>query len=151
MNAQSKAKGSRAELQVRDILRKYTGHAWERTPLSGALDAVHGLSGDVYIPREKNKYTIEVKHYKDCHINHLLLSAENHQIFLWWTQTVREAMENRNAPLLIFKHDRSKLYVAKAEFNIHEDINRLIIDRNDKYLEIALLEDWLFTKPEFTL
>jgi len=151
MNSQSKAKGSRAELAVRDILRKHTGLEWERTPLSGALDAVHGLSGDVYIPREKNKYTIEVKHYKDCHINHLLLSAENHQIFLWWKQAEREAIENRNKPLLIFKHDRSKLYVAKAEFSFKEDINKLIIERKDNYLEIALLEEWLETKPEFIL
>jgi len=149
MNAQSKAKGSRAELVVRDILRKYTGLEWERTPLSGALDAVHGLSGDVYIPREKNKYTVEIKHYKDSHINHLLLSAENHQIFMWWKQTLRESTENRNEPLLIFKHDRSKLYVVKREFNIHEDIDKLIIERKDIYLEIALLEDWLSTTPRF--
>jgi len=151
MNAQSKAKGSRAELIVRDMLRKYTGHSWERTPLSGALDAVHGLSGDVYIPREKNIYTIEVKHYKDCHINHLLLSAENHQIVMWWKQTLREAKENWNEPLLVFKHDRSKLYVAKKEFNIHEDIDKLILERKDIYLEIALFEDWLSTAPEFII
>lgn len=148
MSTQSKEKGSRAEVTVRDMLRKYTGLQWERTPLSGALDKVHQLSGDVYIPGEKNKYTVEVKHYKDSVINHLLLTGENHTLKQWWNQTQREAKENKNLPLLVFKHDRSKLYVARSCF-LADDIARLTIERSDFYLEIALFEDWLKTKPEF--
>jgi len=48
----SKAKGTRAETACCVVLRKYTGWNWERIPLSGALDAKHGLKGDVYIPKE---------------------------------------------------------------------------------------------------
>ena len=145
----SKDKGARAETTVRDILRKYTKLQWERTPQSGALDAVHRLKGDLYIPGEKNKYTVEVKHYKDSVINHLLLTSNNHTLKVWWLQTCREAVENKNEPLLIFKHDRSKLYAAQYDFKI--DLPTIAVNSNGLLLNIVLLEDWLYYKPEFIL
>ena len=48
----SKEKGTRAELAVRDALRQATGLQFERTPLSGALDARYGLKSDLFIPNK---------------------------------------------------------------------------------------------------
>lgn len=149
MSIQSKQKGSRAELAVRDLLRKMTGLQWEKTPLSGALDEVHGLSGDIYIPQERNKYTIEVKHYAEPSINHLLLTGKTPQIKEWWEQTIREAKENKNLPLLVFKHDRSKFFVATNAFDDLE-YPKILVRRKDLNIQISLLEEWIQnTKPEF--
>ena len=51
----SRAKGRAAELKCRDELRKLTGLMWERTPMSGALDAKHKLKGDIYVPQVNTK------------------------------------------------------------------------------------------------
>ena len=138
--SKSKAKGSRAELLARDLLRSATGLKWERTPLSGALHESHKLSGDIYVPGEKNLYTIEVKHYADSHINHLLINGVNHQIEKWWDQTLREAGENCNSPVLIIKHDRSKFYAVVEKSTL---IPRLSVYRDDASFDIIMLEDWL--------
>ena len=142
----SKDKGARAEAALKKILVSKTRLNWQRTPSSGALSEEHKLKGDLYIPQEKNIYTIEVKHYKDCHINHLLLTGTNPQIYEWWKQTVREANQNGNEPLLVFKHDRSKWFVAGND--IFVDSYRCIY-LTDIHLDILQLEDWLNNKPKF--
>ena len=146
----SKDKGTRAETALKKLLIAKTGLNWQRTPSSGALSEEHKLKGDLYIPQEKNIYTIEVKHYKDCHINHLLLSGANPQIHEWWKQTEREADQNGNEALLIFKHDRSKWYMATYQLpmELPSYTNRYIyLGYIDIY--ILLLEDWLTYDPEF--
>lgn len=109
----SKAKGTRAESAVCKVLTKVTGWNWERIPLSGALDAKHGLKGDVYIPKELMKYCVEVKHYKDDHLTSKLLTGKYPKVLEWWDQTTREQKENNvDHPLLVFKFDRSKWFCA---------------------------------------
>jgi len=46
----SRAKGARGEYLVRDILREFTGHQFERVPSSGALEY---LKGDLYVLMQK--------------------------------------------------------------------------------------------------
>lgn len=111
----SRDKGARAELKVRDELRSLTNLKWERIPASGALAAVHQLKGDLYIPGEYNIYCIEVKHYADDKFTSKILTDSKPQIDLWWEQTIREAHEVNKKPMLIFKHDRSKLFCAVDE------------------------------------
>jgi len=136
----SKAKGTRAEAAACVVLRKFTGWNWERIPLSGALDAKHGLKGDVYIPKQLNKYSVEIKHYKDDHLTSRMLSGKNPQVHDWWLQTIREQEENEaESPLLIFKFDRSKWFCAFLE----EPVNDY---RHFYYSEgyyLAQLEDYL--------
>ena len=132
----SKAKGSRTELQVRDLLRKLTGLQWERTPLSGALNAVHGLKSDLYIPNEKNLFSVEVKGYKDDHISSKILTDKTPQIEEWWIQAERQAKETGKKPLLIFKHDRGKLFCATKEL-IHDGVPRYLYIN---YLDISILK-----------
>ena len=108
----SRAKGYRAEIAARDELRTLTGLGWERTPASGALDAKHGMKGDVYIPSADNRFSVEVKSYKETVLNHLLLSGKTPKFKEFWDQTIRQAAQTEKEPLLLFKHDRSKFYVA---------------------------------------
>lgn len=108
----SRDKGARAELKVRDELRTLTDLKWERIPASGALNAVHQLKGDLYVPGEYNNYCIEVKHYAEDKLTSKVLTDSKPQLDLWWEQTIRESHEVNKKPMLIFKHDRSKLFCA---------------------------------------
>lgn len=142
-------KGATAETKARDELRAHTGLKWERVPGSGALDAKHGLKGDLYVPNERNLYAVEVKHYKECHIDHSLLTSKTPQIIEWWEQAVRQGVQIDKKPLLIFKHDRSKFFAAFSE--LPEDGYRFIfVNSLGHEFYIALLSDYLtYNKPKF--
>lgn len=115
MTVDSRAKGKRAEYDIRDILRERTGLEWERVPGSGGFGAQHGLKGDIYLPIPTGKrsvYCIEVKHYKDDTITSNLMNTTVSTIEKWWEQTVREAGEMAAKPLLVFKKDRGEWLVA---------------------------------------
>lgn len=159
----SRQKGARAETAARDILRKYTKLGWERTPGSGALDEKHKLKGDLYIPDCKNKFCVEVKHYKDDHLTSKILTDKNPQLLEWWNQAERQANQVDRVPLLLFKFDRSKWFVAFNIFAIMKSYQSAVpqlssnyrwklihLDNNkqvgvDGYFPvyIAKLEDWL--------
>ncbi len=141
----SRAKGRTAELKCRDELRKLTGLAWERTPMSGALDAKHMLKGDVYVPGKNIKYAVEVKHYADDHISTKLLTSINPQFMEWWAQTVREAKQMNKQPLLIFKHNRSKWFAAFT----NQDVYFTIIDSDIRYIILAPQEICVLLLADF--
>ena len=145
----SRQKGARAETTIRDLLRERTGLQWERVPSSGALDPKHGLKGDLYVPNEDNYYCVEVKHYKDDHLTSKVLTDKDPQLIDWWDQTVREASQVKKVPLLIFKFDRSKIFVAFD--GIPTGIYKyMYVNVPSREFNIALLEDWLkFEMPEF--
>ena len=138
----SRAKGATAETKVRDELRKLTKLKWERVPGSGALDAKHQLKGDLYIPGEKCLFCVEVKHYKDDHFNTTLFTGKNPQIIQFWQQTVRESGQVGKEPLLIFKHDRSKLFCAYKEMPTC-DYRYVFVSIEGHEFYIALLDDWV--------
>ncbi len=142
----SRQKGARAESQVKELLERITDLNWQRIPLSGALDARHGLKGDLYIPNEINLYCVEVKHYKDDHISSALLTSKKSQLETWWEQTLRQGFEVEKKPLLFFKYDRSKTFVAtltKPQFNSN------YIFHNKLEIYIMLAEDWLLLEEIF--
>ena len=146
----SRAKGARAELNVRDILKSYTGITFERTPSSGALNSKHGLKGDIYIPKERNVYTIEVKHYEDDHVNSKILTDKSPQLIKFWEQAVREANQNNNLPLLIFKFNRSKLFVAFCDSIPADECKHIFVSINECIFYVSLLEDWIkYQQPKF--
>lgn len=147
-----RAKGSRTETVVRDLLRKYTGLKWERVPGSGALDPKHGLKGDLYVPNETNKYCVEVKGYAEDHLTSAVLSSKAPQLFTFWEQALRQGVQVSKEPLLIFKFDRSKIFVAWSDPNYIPtgDYPYIYVERDSKALYAALLEDWLISeKPSF--
>lgn len=128
----SRQKGRTAELKARDELRKLTDLMWERTPMSGALDAKHKLKGDLYVPEVSIKYCVEVKHYADDHLTSKILTNKSPQFKLWWEQTVREAKQIDKEPLLIFKFNRSKWFAAFSNW----DINLTLQDSGERFISI---------------
>jgi Holliday junction resolvase len=146
----SRQKGARAEADIVKKLSDHTGLNFKRIPMSGALDASHGLKGDVYIPNSLNIYCIEVKHYKDDHYTSKIFTDKKPQLIDWWEQTIREAAQVSRKPLLIFKFDRSKIFVAFKDMpnttNYRCTFN--CIDGHEFY--VAKLDDWLnFENPRF--
>jgi len=139
----SRQKGARAEAAAKKLLKEHTGLDWQRTPGSGSLNAAHKLKGDLYIPDAKNKFCVEVKHYKDDHLTSKLLTDKNPQLLEWWKQAERQAEQTDRLPLLLFKKDRGKWFVA---FEWEYKINGY---RTVKYIHgstqiyMAKLEDWL--------
>ena len=141
-----RAKGSKAETVIRDALRKATGLSWERTPGSGALDPKHKLKGDLYVPDAANLYCVECKHYADDHLTSKVLTDKSPQLLEWWAQAVRQGEQVGRKPLLIFKFDRSKLFVAYNDMPTSGLKNVLVNDT----IFISLLEDWITNeKPKF--
>jgi len=148
----SKAKGTRAEAAAAKYLSDKTGWKWERIPLSGALDEKHGLKGDIYIPKEINKYCIEVKHYKDDHLTSKALTDKSPILLQWWEQAVREAKQNdSDNPLLIFKFDRSKWFAGFREEPINDyrylyHSEGVYLAKLDDYLKDRKPNDWVYQK-----
>lgn len=146
----SRAKGARTETVVRDLLKKLTGLPWERVPGSGALDPKHQLKGDLYVPGRTNLYAVEVKGYAEDHINSTLLTGKNPQLLEFWKQAVRQGHQVNKKPLLIFKFDRSKIFVAFEDLPSSMAYRCILCSIEDHDFYIALLEDWVkFDQPQF--
>ena len=145
----SRAKGARAETTVRDTLRTVTGLQWERVPSSGALDPKHGLKGDLYVPNEKNLYCVEVKNYAEDHLTSKLLTSKSPQLIEFWEQAIRQGKQVSKIPLLIFKFDRSKIFVAFEEIP-NCNYSHIFISAKGYEFYVALLDDWLTNEnPKF--
>lgn len=145
----SRDKGARAETVVRDLLRSHTKLKWERVPGSGALNEKHGLKGDLYVPNEKNLYCVEVKHYAEDHLTSAVLTGKTPQLLEWWQQAVRQGLQVQKTPLLIFKHDRSKVFAAFQEMP-SADYRFIFVCVCGHEFYVALLEDYLrYEQPKF--
>ena len=146
----SRDKGARAEAQLKKVLKEYTGLGWERTPGSGALNEKHKLKGDLYIPDAKNNYCVEVKHYKDEHFNTHLFTGKNPQLIEWWEQAKRQGGQTGRKPLLVFKHDRSKWFVAFEDMPNYS-YRYVFVNLPPHEFYVATLDDFLsLEKPKFT-
>lgn len=144
MTVDSRAKGARTEITVRDLLRKHTGLMWERVPGSGALDPKHKLKGDLYVPDcPTQQYCVEVKGYAEDHISSHLLTSKSPQLIDFWKQSVRQGIQVDRKPLLIFKFDRSKAFVAFAEMPSTTKYRYIYCNVDEHEFYVALLEDWL--------
>lgn len=104
----SKEKGTRGELQVREYLRSKVNLQFERTPNSGATNT-KGLKGDIFILNHHNNFTIEVKFYEADELGSNVLAGKG-TFKDWWQQALREAKDNGNLPMLIYKWNRSALF-----------------------------------------
>lgn len=142
----SRDKGTRAEYQVRDILRTHTGLKWERVPGSGGFNASHGLKGDLYIPEVNGKYCTEVKHYKDDVINSNLFNDSNSTLEQFWEQTEREAGQINKEPLLVFRKDRGKWLLATMNSELIDTELVFTTERIEYPIYIYMFAEWLKTK-----
>ena len=149
MVVDSRAKGARAETAIRDRLRELTDLNWERVPSSGALDPKHGLKGDLYVPNEKNLQCVEVKHYAEDQLSTSVFTAKDPILLQWWDQSCRQATQVKKEILLIFKHDRSKLFCAFAHPPTGS-YRMIMINTPTQQMFIALLDDWILHEdPKF--
>jgi len=141
-----RAKGAEGERQVRDLLKKHTQLGFERVPYSGALDF---LKGDIFLPNMHNNYCIEVKFYKDSHFNDKILTALKSNIFIqWWKQTTEQAKKAGAKPILFFKHNRSKIFVAQRD-EPENGLNYMYVSHLGCYVSLA--HEWLLLEnPSFT-
>lgn len=137
-----RAKGARTENLAKDALRKYTGLPWERVPGSGALDPKHQLKGDLYVPGRTNLFAVEVKGYAEDHLTSQILTSKSPQLIEFWKQAYRQGCQVNKHPLLIFKFDRSKLFVAFEDLPT-SDYRFLCVSCDGHEFFVALLEDWL--------
>jgi Holliday junction resolvase len=133
----SRQKGIRGEYAVRDLMREHTGQGWERTPASGATEHT---KGDLYIPGEKQKYLIEVKNYKDSPLSPGLITAKTNDLKTWWRKIQAQAHGAKTIPVLFFKHDRSKWFVAIAT---PPTVVKDFITVNSLGCHVMLAEEWL--------
>lgn len=143
----SRDKGARTELKVRDFLREYTALSWERVPASGALDEKHGLKGDLYVPGEKNVFCVEVKGYADDHLTSEILTSKSPTLLDWWQQTLREAKQVQRKPLLFFKFDRSKIFVAFEQMPETENYGYVYVSREGYQFFVAAAQTWIENEP----
>lgn len=146
----SRAKGARAETAIRDRMRELTDLNWERVPSSGALDPKHGLKGDLYVPNEKNLYSVEVKHYAEDQLSTSLFTAKSPTLLEWWDQTLRQGRQVAKQPLLIFKHDRSKIFTAFENTPTADYMYVYVNYYKAHPFYISLLDDWMLHEdPKF--
>ena len=135
----SKAKGTAYEQKIANKLSNEFKKEFRRVPLSGSIDY---LKGDIWVPSDTAwwPYCIEAKHYKDLQWNNLLTSKTT-DILNFWKQTLRESEVMNKKPLLIFRWNRSKDFVA---FN-----DNLIVDFYIEvksfgcHFKVTKLDDWL--------
>ena len=140
----SRAKGARGEYLVRDMLRVFTGHQFERVPSSGALDY---LKGDLYVPHAKNKFCIEVKNYENSPLTDKIFTApKTNNLIQWWKKLEQQAERGNQLPMLFFKYNRSPVFiVTQREPGYPEYMYISILD-----CYISLAEEWLtMEKVEF--
>jgi Holliday junction resolvase len=150
----SRDKGARAEAALKKYLRDVTKEDWQRVPGSGALGAVHKLKGDLYIVNRDNAFCVEVKHYAEDHISSKLLTGTHPQLIQWWGQACRQGVQVGKNPLLMFKFDRSKWFVAMG-MNTPNNCNKILTfqyidDTVDTMFNICLLEDWINSTKNIT-
>ena len=155
MANKSKAKGSAYEQKIATRLTSEFGKEFRRVPLSGSIDY---LKGDIWTPHDTAwwPYAIECKHYKDIEWNNLLTSKTT-DMLQFWRQAVREAKEvMKKKPLLIFRWNRSKDFVALADI-FHTTDDDLTVDFyvevksfGCQYFKVTKLDDWLTCIKEQT-
>lgn len=146
----SRDKGSRAETLIKEKLKELTGLNWQRTPGSGSLGAQHLLKGDLYVPGVTNVYCVECKHYKDDHLTSEIFTHKNPILLDWWSQAVRQGKQVSRKPLLLFKHDRSKIFVCFEDMPF-SDLDKFAYFKIQEYeFYVCVLETWIqFENPKF--
>jgi len=126
-------KGALGENKVKEYLDKNTPYTFERTPGSGNGK----IKGDLHIPNYKNVFCIEVKNYAESPLNDKILTSKTNDFVQWWTKLQKQAGAQK--PLLIFKYNRSKLFVAT-------DMKPTNVE---KYIDIPWLGCYIMLLSEF--
>ena len=129
-----RAKGALGENKVKEFLDSRTPYTFERTPGSGNGT----IKGDLHLPNKRNVFCIEVKNYAESPFNDKILTNKTNDFVQWWTKLQKQSGTMK--PLLIFKYNRSKLFVCTevkpANVEKYIDIRWL-------NCYIMLLDEWI--------
>lgn len=131
----SRQKGKRGEALALDLLNRATQQTFEQTPGSGNGK----IKGDLYLPRKKNVFLIEVKFYKDDALTSKIFTSKTNPFVQWWTKAQKQALESNLEPLLLFKSNYGQFFVATERKP--KNIGYFYISWLNVY--IALAETWL--------
>ena len=101
-------KGIRGEQQVLSILNRLTEEEWTTTPGSGSGK----IKGDLQVIGKYNLFCVEVKFYKDCGFNSMIYTQKSNNIYKWWSKLCKQAKDMKQEPLLIFRENHGKFFVA---------------------------------------
>lgn len=136
----SKAKGTAFEAKIAKRFTEEFGKEFRRVPLSGALE---WMKGDIVCIKDTAwfPWCMELKHYKEINWNSLL-TAKSADMYSFWEQTVREAKVMEKEPLLVFRWDRSKDYVAFND-DIVKVSDYIHVNSFGHSFKICLLDDWI--------
>lgn len=140
MANRSKIKGSAYEAKIRDMLNEeFKNIRFERVPLSGSIEY---LKGDIWTPHDTAAWPwcIEAKHYADIEWNNLL-TAKTTDLIRFWEQALREADVMKKKPLLIFRWNRSKDFVAYNDDIVVESYVQ--VNSFGYSFKISLFTDWV--------
>jgi Holliday junction resolvase len=137
MTNASVAKGTRGEHVAIAALNKHSGLDFKRVPLSGAGH----IKGDIFLVNKANRFCIECKNYSEDHLTSKILTSKDSQFEKWWLQATEQAEKSKQEPLLIFKFNRSKLFVATYVEMVSDKYKYFILHPHKIY--IAKLEEWL--------
>lgn len=141
----ARAKGALGENKALDMLQSYYPElVFERVPGSGNGK----IKGDIYIPNANSVFCIEVKNYADSHFNDTILTNKSNLIVKWWNKLLLEARRESKLPLLIFRYNRSKMFVCT---NIKPANVKNYIYIESLLCYTMLMEDWITQeKPVLT-
>ena len=101
-------KGIRGEQQVLSMLNRLTEEEWTTTPGSGSGK----IKGDLQVIGKYNLFCVEVKFYKDCGFNSKIYTQKSNNIYKWWSKLCKQAKDMKQEPLLIFRENHGKFFVA---------------------------------------
>lgn len=136
MAVNSRAKGARGEESLRELLCKSTSLQFDRVPGSGSGK----IKGDLHIVGKRNRFCIEVKNYAESPFNDKILTSKTNNMNIWWTKLLVQSKQCGQEPLLVFKYNRSKWFVATSIKPAK--VNKFVyISTLDCY--IMLCEEWL--------
>jgi hypothetical protein len=99
-------KGKIGEALVKKLLENKTGLEFSYTPGSGSGK----IKGDLHIEGRKNVFCIEIKNYAESPLNDKILTSKTNDFVQWWTKLQKQSGVLK--PLLFFKYNRSKIFVA---------------------------------------
>lgn len=101
-------KGNRGEQQVITMLERLTKEEWVQTPGSGSGK----IKGDLQVPLKHNIFCVEVKFYKNVGFDSKIYTQKSNNLFKWWSKLCKQAQEMQQEPLLIFRENHGKFFVA---------------------------------------
>lgn len=128
-------KGKAGEALVKKFLEEHTEYEFAYTPGSGSGK----IKGDLHIEGKPNTFCIEIKNYKESPISDKILTNKSNTFVKWWLKLEKDCLP-RLRPLLFFRYNRSKLFVATRS-RPERVINRLDFPGINCYIMLA--EDWI--------